>query len=97
MKIIASDYDGTLNEGGVGEEKRIAIRKWREAGNLFGIVSGRGIGNIVGLAKEDVIECDFLLGDNGASVAKGNGDVLSEATCDGQIAREIIEYFYSIG
>lgn len=97
MKIIASDYDGTLNEGGVGEEKRIAIRKWREAGNLFGIVSGRGIGNIVGLAKEDGIECDFLLGDNGASVARGNGDVLSEATCDGQIAREIIEYFYSIG
>ena len=97
MKIIASDYDGTLNEGGVGEEKRIAIRKWQEAGNLFGIVSGRGIGNIVGLAEEDGIECDFLLGDNGASVAKGNGEVLHETTCDGAIAREIIEHFYSIG
>jgi len=43
MKIIASDYDGTLNEGGMDEEKRLAIRKWQEAGNLFGIVSGRRI------------------------------------------------------
>ncbi|MBE6626398.1 MAG: HAD-IIB family hydrolase [Ruminococcaceae bacterium] len=97
MKIIASDYDGTLNEGGVGEEKRIAIRKWREEGNLFGIVSGRGIANLISLAEEDGVECDFLIGDNGASVAKGNGDIISETLCDGEVAREIIEYFFTKG
>lgn len=97
MKILASDYDGTLNEGGVNDEKRAAIARWREAGNLFGIISGRGIRNIMDLMDEDGIECDFLIGDNGASVARGNGEVLSEVLCDGKAAREIIDYFFSAG
>ena len=97
MKILASDYDGTFNEGGVGEEKKAALNCWREAGNLFGIVSGRGIGNILDLAAEDGIECDFLIGDNGASVAKGNGEIISEMLCDGDVAREIVEYFFTKG
>ena len=42
MKLIGSDYDGTLNHGGIDEAKLSAIRRWREAGNLFGVVSGRG-------------------------------------------------------
>ncbi|MBR5252262.1 MAG: HAD-IIB family hydrolase [Clostridia bacterium] len=97
MKIIASDYDGTLNEGGVDEIKRQAVKKWQEAGNLFGIVSGRGVSNIRALAEEDGLECDFLIGDNGAAVAKGNGEVISEVLCEGEVAREIIEYFFTKG
>lgn len=97
MKILASDYDGTLNEGWVDDEKRAAVARWREAGNLFGIISGRGIRNIMDLMEEDGITCDFLIGDNGASIARGNGEVISEALCDGQVAREIIEYFFSRG
>lgn len=42
MKLIATDYDGTLNYNGVGTETIEAIRKWRQAGNAFGVVSGRG-------------------------------------------------------
>ena len=42
MKIICSDYDGTLNHGGITEKKLRAIKKWQEAGNLFCVVSGRG-------------------------------------------------------
>ena len=38
MKIIASDYDGTLNHGGIDDKKRNAIKKWREMGNKFGIL-----------------------------------------------------------
>jgi hypothetical protein len=97
MKIIASDYDGTLNEGGVDEIKRQAIKKWQAEGNLFGIVSGRGISNIRALAEEDGLECDFLVGDNGAAVAKGNGDIISEVLCEGEVAREIIKYFFTKG
>ena len=42
MKIIASDYDGTINyQGRVSEEDKAAIRKFRQAGNKFGIVTGR--------------------------------------------------------
>ena len=35
MKIIASDYDGTLNHGGIDDKKREAIKKWRDAGNVL--------------------------------------------------------------
>ena len=43
MKILASDYDGTLNYNGIDDRKRMALDKWRTAGNLFGLVSGRGL------------------------------------------------------
>ena len=41
MKIIGSDYDGTLSAGGITDQKIEAIRKWRESGNKFGVVTGR--------------------------------------------------------
>ena len=37
MKIIGSDYDGTLNYGGIDENKISAIKKWRDAGNIFAL------------------------------------------------------------
>lgn len=42
MRILGSDYDGTFAEGGIGEDKLLAVEKWRAAGNKFGIISGRG-------------------------------------------------------
>ena len=57
MKIIASDYDGTLNHGGIDDKKRNAIKEWRKAGNLFGIVSGRGPSNLIDLHKTNNFEC----------------------------------------
>ena len=41
MKIIGSDYDGTFSIGGIDGKKLAAVRKWRDAGNKFGMVSGR--------------------------------------------------------
>ena len=29
MKIIATDYDGTLNHNGIDDKKRSAIMEWR--------------------------------------------------------------------
>ncbi len=44
MKLIASDFDGTITRyGKVWEEDLAAIQKWRAEGNLFGIVSGRDL------------------------------------------------------
>jgi hydroxymethylpyrimidine pyrophosphatase-like HAD family hydrolase len=37
MIIIASDYDGTLNNHGVSQEDKDAITKFRKKGNKFGI------------------------------------------------------------
>ena len=39
--LLASDYDGTLCQGGISDEVRQAICRFRDAGGRFGVVSGR--------------------------------------------------------
>ena len=97
MKIIASDYDGTLNHGGIDDEKRNAIRKWRRAGNLFGIVSGRGADSLGQLPQKNDFEYDFLIASNGAVISDEKGEILFESRCDGKLAKPLLEYIMSIG
>lgn len=97
MKIIASDYDGTLNHGGIDDEKRDAIKKWRRAGNLFGLVSGRGINSLLEIPMRNNFEYDFLVASNGAVIADVNGKILFESRCDGALAKPLLEYIMSIG
>ena len=97
MKIIASDYDGTLNHGGIDDKKRDAIKKWRKAGNLFGLVSGRGLADLVELPKRNSFECDFLLASNGAVAAKTDGTVLAESRCDAALAKPLLNFIFSLG
>ena len=45
MKIAASDYDGTLFRNEVIAKADVeGIRRWRAAGNKFGVVTGRDYG-----------------------------------------------------
>ncbi len=97
MKIIASDYDGTLNHGGIDDVKRNAIKRWRRAGNLFGLVSGRGADSLVELPKKNNFEYDFLLASNGAVMLDTEGKVLWESRCSGELAKPLLEYIMSIG
>lgn len=97
MKIIASDYDGTLNHGGIDEAKRNAIKRWQDAGNLFGIVSGRGAFDLLQLQKKNNLDCDFLVGCNGAVIMKPDGEILAESRCDGELAVPLLEFIFSIG
>lgn len=39
--VVASDYDGTLHQGGISADVVEMIRRYRAAGNLFGVVTGR--------------------------------------------------------
>ena len=97
MKIIASDYDGTLNHGGIDDAKRNAISRWRKAGNLFGIVSGRGKSDLLMLREKNDFECDFLVGCNGAIIMKPDGEIITESRCDGALAKPLLEFIFGIG
>lgn len=97
MKIIASDYDGTLNYGGVSDASREAISRWRKEGNLFGIVSGRGIHALLSIVRHEKFECDFLLANNGATICRSDGTVLRETRCDGKIAVPLLELLFELG
>lgn len=97
MKIIASDYDGTLNHGGIDDTKRNAIKRWRKAGNLFGLVSGRYAPDLIELCRKNDFECDFLLGSNGAVILTPEGRILEEDRCDGNLAMPLLEFIMNIG
>ncbi len=82
MRLIATDYDGTLNHGGIDEEKRAAIRAWRAAGNKFGVISGRGPDFLSRLQEELGEEFDFLASCNGGYATDSCGNDLFRHQCD---------------
>lgn len=85
MKILASDYDGTLNYNGFDSRKREAIDRWRSAGNLFGLVSGRSADSLWELAERDGFGFDFMIANNGAAVLDRNRKLLFDIRCDGSL------------
>ncbi len=97
MKIIASDYDGTLNHGGIDDKKRNAIKEWREKGNKFGIVSGRMPDDLLKIYKKDELELDFLLACNGAVILTTDGKIIKEVRIDGELLRPFLDFLFSLG
>ena len=97
MKILASDYDGTLNYGGIDDKKRVAISRWRSADNLFGLVSGRNLDDLVTLLVQEQLECDFLVANNGAVIAMPDGTVLDDVRCEGSIALPLMKLLFELG
>lgn len=96
MKIICSDYDGTLNHGGITEEKLSAIKKWQAAGNLFTVVSGRQKEFFFELKKRG-IGVDYFLGCNGAVITDMDYNAVSDVRCEENIGNELAEYLFSLG
>ena len=97
LKIIASDYDGTLNHNGIDKEKIEAISNWRKAGNIFSIISGRGAPDLIKLYKEQSFECDYLIADNGAVIMKTDGEIVCEDKIDTSVIKPFLEFLFSQG
>ena len=80
MKIIASDYDGTINyKGKISEEDQRAIAKFRKAGNKFGIVTGRDLELVLWIIHDTEkigLEIDFVICCTGAIILNGKGEVV---------------------
>ncbi len=97
MKIIGSDYDGTLNYGGIDEKKLAAIEKWRSAGNVFALVSGRGPDGVLELYEEKKFGCDYLVANNGAVILKPDGTEVYAAKCKAELAVPLLEHLFKNG
>ena len=95
MKILGSDFDGTLAEGGITEEKCAAVARWRAAGHKFGIISGRG-GDFLSHCREayPALPLDFYAACNGAYITDGEGRVIAEAVCREVSAAELLAALY---
>lgn len=78
MKIIASDYDGTVNYNGISKEDREAIAKFRAAGNKFGVNTGRDLEMALWILHDMKGELDFLICCTGGMILDGEGNILYE-------------------
>ncbi|MBQ4121863.1 MAG: HAD-IIB family hydrolase [Clostridia bacterium] len=97
MKFIASDFDGTIHyRDGIAQNVRDALAYWQSLGNKFGIVSGRGIKNLTYCVNYENLKCDFLVANNGAVIADGEGKPLKVHTgnpdCILDVATFILQY-----
>lgn len=77
-KLIATDFDGTFIRGGVIDPGyHTDIRAFREAGGLFGFVTGRGT-DFFDTIREYGVTADYLLLYNGSLLALPDGTVVKE-------------------
>lgn len=106
MKIIATDYDGTLSYNGkISDEDKKAIHKFREAGNKFGIVTGRDVDLAQWIKQENGLEFDFVICCTGGVIQNGEGEIIYQTK--GKIepfiydliskAKELNAYGFAIG
>ena len=78
-KIIASDYDGTLNrQSTVSQADKDSISAWRKKGNLFGVVSGRSVEGILHEMNYHSVEYDYLIANNGAAIYEKINDKITD-------------------
>jgi hydroxymethylpyrimidine pyrophosphatase-like HAD family hydrolase len=79
IMLIASDYDGTLNQGGrIDAHTRNAINQWREAGRYFGVVTGRAL-DFFDTAAQQNLPFDFLILYNGSLVVSRDRTVIFQS------------------
>ena len=73
VKLIVCDIDNTLvrKRQDLSERGQQAVRKLKEKGILFGLASGRGTKQLHEFAERWGIECDLLIGMNGAEIQDG--------------------------
>lgn len=77
MKIIATDFDGTLSYNGrVSDEDKDAIHRFRAAGNKFGIVTGRDVEAAQWIKPENGLEFDYLICCTGGVIRDEEGAIL---------------------
>ena len=105
QKLLACDVDGTLiqsHKQHISKEDLDAIKKFRKAGHLFTLCTGRTLVWTTPLIKEFALQTDGLILCNGSMLYKTNPNSLLDITEIGntsipnKIGLEILEYFYNL-
>lgn len=93
-KIIFSDLDGTIinrSQNELHEGNFEAIKKWREAGNLFVLCTGRNPIDIQPTLKVADLEYDYMVLCNGASLYDHEGKCIFEEQFPLELGKEILK------
>lgn len=96
MKFIASDFDGTIFiDNKFMKDALEAITSFQEAGNIFGLVTGRSFHTIDGLIRGS-LRPDFVIANNGSHILVKNGQEMIELlkfTLDKDKLRRLVELY----
>ncbi|MDQ0360751.1 HAD-IIB family hydrolase [Breznakia pachnodae] len=91
MKLLVSDYDGTISIDGEVSKKTIdKLRQWVEAGNLFVLATGRSLNITTGIIEKDQLPVDYIICNNGSVTYDANYKVINESTLSMDIVNMII-------
>ena len=91
MKILASDYDGTLNRNGTVSDTDVrAVESWRNAGNLFVMDTGRSMESILEETEHYHIPVDYYITNNGGMLFDKDRRVLFSSYLDKEISDDVI-------
>ena len=83
MKVLASDFDGTLffHDKGFKEEDIEKIKEFQQKGHLFGICSGRSLKGIQ-VQIDPRIQLDFYIISSGAQILDKDLNMISQHIID---------------
>lgn len=95
MYIIAADYDGTINYDGVSDEDKAAVKRFREAGNKFGVVTGRIVPWAIEAAQ--TIEHDFVVAGSGGAILDSSDRIIAEREISRDCVKDLMELMYRFG
>lgn len=85
MKIAFSDFDGTLyfhSEDYIPQINIEAVEKWREAGNIFVLCSGRDVHSLIHEVRNQKLTYDYVICNNGGSIFDQNLNILKSFPLD---------------
>ncbi|MBQ1552873.1 MAG: HAD-IIB family hydrolase, partial [Clostridia bacterium] len=97
--MFATDFDGTLNlyPHGVTDEYLEKIERFRKAGNVFGIITGRTYSNAEYIINDYLKYCDFIMCMTGAYAIDNAGNTIFEYFGDGSVLPDILKTSAELG
>ncbi len=91
MKLLAADYDGTIRYARhIMNEDIEAIHRWKEAGNLLVIVTGRSMESMMQQQEMYHLPADYYVTNNGGMVWDSEGNELNGSYMNEIAALDII-------
>ena len=89
-KVLVSDYDKTfyLNDEDIEKNKR-SVKKFREAGNIFVIATGRSYLDLKSQIDKYNLEYDFIIINHGSTIIGKNSGILYNFTINNDIIPEL--------
>ena len=97
-KVFASDFDGTMYFYLAEEDRKLPvenvekIREYQEAGNLFGLCTGRQVGGLTPFIGGKVFP-DFYITSSGANIVDGDLKEIRKKGVDPSVADAILKKY----